>query len=180
MSDIRVSVQWKSSAVFAGENIECTITFKNVAQVRRSPSPNSQLRGHGFPRERRKDNIPQPPLRRTSTAFQIQENLDRSPSDLKVQSPVVGVGSQAGPESIPASRSHSYPQQDIGSQDGRHRRRLSIVSMGGGIMEEAPVSNQPPRNVRPGNGHLRAASMQVLPRRSGLSSPGPGSGTAFA
>ena len=32
-SDLQVFVKWKEQTVFAGEDVECTITFKNVAEI---------------------------------------------------------------------------------------------------------------------------------------------------
>src|SRR5277367_3160708 len=40
-SNIRVFVQWSEQTVFAGEDIECQITFKNVAAVPNAPRSSS-------------------------------------------------------------------------------------------------------------------------------------------
>ncbi|KAJ5339803.1 hypothetical protein N7452_006531 [Penicillium brevicompactum] len=37
-SDIQVFVKWKDQTIFAGENVECTITFKNVADTSAEPN----------------------------------------------------------------------------------------------------------------------------------------------
>lgn len=175
MSDIRVSVQWKSSAIFAGDNIECAITFRNVAPVRRrSPSPNAPLRGPGFSRERWKDTLPTHFTQRAPSniprqnSFTTVSTADIGGKDLAV-SPAVSRASEATP-----LEHHGQAQREPSSKKESHRRSLSIVSIGNSIIEEIPTQVAPPR--RPSNGHSRSASMQILPRRNGFPSPGPTSG----
>lgn len=52
----------------------------------------------------------------------------------------------------------------------RHKRSVSIVSMGGeaSVASESYIHGQTLGSTRPGRGHTRAASLQVLPRRTGV------------
>lgn len=180
MSDIRVSVQWKYSTVFAGEDIECTITFKNVAQtrsLRRSPSPNSQLRSHSSPRERWKETLPM-----RSGQGLGNNNHRKTPSLSGLSQPRAKLHRQA----LSLSTSNGFAQAPASAQagvakgprtgEGRHRKSVSIVSIGGETIEQAPSSSAASTSGRPSHGHARASSLQVLPRRYGPGNGGPLSG----
>ncbi len=181
MSDIRVSVQWKNSTVFAGEDVECTITFKNISQarsLRRSPSPSSQLRSHSSPRERWKETLP----------MRSAQNLDNtghrnSPSLSGLSQPRSKLHKQA----LSLSTSNGLPQAPLDVQDGmakgpragnnKHRRSVSIVSLGGETIDQAQSPGPVLSSVRPGHGHARAASLQILPRHTGTGIGGSISGS---
>ena len=180
MSDFHVSVKWKSSTVFAGEDVDCIITFKNVARapaVTRSPSPSLRLRNPTLKREQWKEGLPK-------RASQIVKNVGHKTLPLKSQS---NSGTHKPEPSLTASKngfSHSLaavPLERLSHSplpgSNKHRRSISIVSIGGDAIEEPTAPNQNltlGRNVR---GHARAASLQVLPRRTGLMSVLQSSGT---
>ena len=174
MSDIRVSVQWKSSTVFAGEDIECTITFKNVARARRTPSPNAQLRGHGLQRERWKDGLPSHLLNKPTTGQQRKSSLASQPGYRK-HKPALSLSTPNG---------HFPPQQQSGDpppQTSTHqkRRSISIVSIGSNVPEEESTHTSPLSSIkRPVHGHSRAVSLQMQPKRNGFPSPRSTSGMA--
>lgn len=56
-----------------------------------------------------------------------------------------------------------------------HKRSVSIVSIGADLptVEGIHVNGQVSSSQRPAKNHGRAASLQVLPRRSSNTSPGP-------
>lgn len=172
MSDIRVSVQWKSSTVFAGEDIECTITFKNVARARRTPSPNSQIRGHGLHRERWKDNLPSQLLQKPTAGQQRKSSLASQPGYRK-HKPALSLSTPNG--HYPPQQQNSEPPPQTSTY--QKRRSISIVSIGTNLPEENTTHTPPLSGVRrPSHGHSRAASLQLLPKRNGFPSPGPTSG----
>ncbi|KAL8927154.1 MAG: hypothetical protein Q9172_001478 [Xanthocarpia lactea] len=160
MSNVRVSVEWDKTAVYAGENIGCVITFKNVAKTPKSQRTASQTSTHNSPRERWKEHTPvhvrqQDPdhSRRYSSSSTVstkhQKALSRDP----------------GWSTIPATSSLKVgkePYNEQGSTSRGHRRSVSIVSMGG----EKSSSGKPFQTIstpkRPSQGHGRAASLQVL------------------
>lgn len=180
MSDIRVSVQWKKSTVFAGEDVACTITFKNVSQTRsprRSPSPNAQIRSHSSPRERWKETLPV-----RSGQDLGSKNHRKSPSLLGSSQSRSKVHKQA----LSPSTSSGSAQVLVANQDGmakgprtgdnRHRRSVSIVSIGSESFDQVQSPSPALSSGRPGHSHARSSSLQVLPRRNGSGNGGPLSG----
>ncbi len=178
MSDVHVSVQWKSSAVFAGEDLECIITFKNVSQayhVQSSSSPNFNLRGQSTARERWKESLPH---HGPSKSIGHTRNKSISKSDHAQET-----SSTHWPSSYlasPVDPRHSIGTAEAQSAKGdtkheRHRRSVSIVSLGNDVhqTQNTRTESQTPTVRRPGKGHARAASLQVLPWRSGVVQNGP-------
>lgn len=174
MSDIRVSVQWKSSTVFAGENVECTITFRNVARAQRTPSPNSQLRGHGFHRERWKDTLPPHLIEKPGGGHHRKSSL-LSQSGHRTHKPTLSLNT---PNGHIFSQQHGSATPPLTSNQEK-RRSISIVSIGGNLRDEESGHASPISGMKkPSYGHSRAASLQVIPRRNGFPSPGPTLGNA--
>ena len=182
MSDIRVSVQWKSSVVFAGEDLECVITFKNVSEgghVRKSPSPspNSQPRRSSSGRDRWKESLPRQDVNRSigHTHSNSTSNAGCSLETVKIR------GLATTPSSSLGSRQASSTKLDEGHSTGgsgkvgRHRRSVSIVSIGKEQhhAQHAQYQDQASTFRKAGRSHARAASLQVLPRRSGVAHNGP-------
>ena len=185
MSDIRVSVQWKNPTVFAGEDIECTITFKNIAlarSVRRSPSPDTHTTSHGSHRERWKDTLP---IRSPNvTASTIHR---KSPSLSGVSQPHTRTHKQA----LSPSSANSFPKSPINDVhstlsknsyvgDTKHRRSVSIVSLQGDANKGTSPHGQLLNSGRASHAHSRAASLHVMPRRNGLPSHGTSLGISRA
>lgn len=182
MSDIRVSVQWKTSTVFAGEEIECTITFKNVSQVRnvrRSPSPSSQVRGHAAKRERWKEALPLRSTQAPSVAgHRISPSIPGFPQpNTRTHKPALPLSTSNGFPQALAPRAPEGLSGMASSRSNKHRRSISIVSIGGDTVDEVPAPGQSALSGRPVRGHTRASSLQVLPRRTGMSSGGPLTGS---
>lgn len=182
MSDIQVSVQWKSSTVFAGEELECIITFKNSRQAqktRNSPSPSSQLRGQGSGRERWKETLPQQGANKSIGHTRNSSLSQTDPS----QQILKGSGYAAEFNSPTDTRHNSTPnsQQILPSETvekkDKHKRSISIVSLGNdskpGAKNQGAAVTAYKHN---GSGHARAASLQVSSRRSGMAFTGPTSG----
>ena len=175
MSDnVRVSVQWKSNTVFAGEHIECIITFTNASQSRRSTSP--RPRGIGSSRDRWKDSLSSP------TAHTEHHTHDKVPSVApssnvypRFHKAASSVGEANGGPKLATPDNGTTIVKGIASGEKSHRRSVSIVSIGGDTIEESTVRG-PPLRQRPGQAHMRAASLQILPRRSGFPGPKTSSG----
>lgn len=167
MSNIRVSVAWNQPAVFAGEDINCVITFKNIAQVPNSKRTASQICNHNSPRERWKG---------TTTAHRRHQAPDHSihhTSDTTLEKDRRWITSRHSAWNItsktskPSGGKDAYNEQSATSP--RHRRSVSIVSIG----SDRPASEKPVHAIstprRPGQGHSRAASLQALPGRHTVS-----------
>lgn len=185
MSDIRVSVQWENSTVFAGEEVKCKITFKNVSHTsnfRRSPSPGSQSRTPGSGRERWIESLhSQPQQSSINHSYKspmthlksAQPNGSLHRPTLSLNTPSTG---KKNPLDTFALRGASENPQ---LNERRHKRSVSIVS----IQNEIPATNNSRGegylgSKRPNRNHARAASLQVLPHRNGMST-GPLSGNIY-
>lgn len=184
MSDVRVSVQWKSSSVFAGEDIECIITFRNVAQAHHAPkstTPSSQPRVASSGRERWKESLPQRSGHRpightrnnsTSNAGSHSQAISRT------HRPALSLSTPIGTRHISTINVDDTSKPDANSgHNERHRRLISIVSIGTDPLtgEHDQKQRQASTSKRPAR-HARAASLQSLPWRSGTGKFGPTSG----
>ncbi|KAK0386616.1 hypothetical protein NLU13_6451 [Sarocladium strictum] len=170
-TNIRVFVHWKDQTVFSGEEVKCTITFKNVAPL---PGQSRQVSGQ--------QSYPQSERNRlgVSLAGRNKANAGLTPPS----SATTGRGHRrsALSLSIPPSSSRSrsgsiqWPSSQTGSADTRaghdHKRSVSIVSIGsastidGHQRHESFGAPQPPPSSaqRPSRGHGRSASLQIVPR----------------
>lgn len=176
-SNIRVFIQWREQTVFAGEDIECQITFKNVATTpASSKSPLHPSGSNGF--------------------LQSPERHRRPPSQIKnsALSPRPAVPNRGGhrsslsltvpPESVHSKQSEQWSRGT--SRPGRggegHKRSVSIISMGASESAVDEVASHGSLAERPGRGargHGRSASLQIVPRRNGVHG-GPMTGIYFS
>ncbi|KAH9864892.1 hypothetical protein IAQ61_008837 [Plenodomus lingam] len=192
-SNMRVFVQWKDSTVFAGEDIECTITFRNVASIEGGdPWRPSRKQHNGFAggagaavaasggdRHDRQRRLPpvhsstRPTMSRNSSFVSAQappkmaHSLHGGPA-LSLHNPST-VGERRPPLTSGAVGSKSASGQ-------RHGRSLSIISLGAHATATKHANNaNPPADShqerggipirRPPRGHARSASLQVVPGR---------------
>ena len=177
MSDIRVSVQWKNPTVFAGEDIECIITFKNNAlahRVRPPPSPTSHTASHGLHRDRWRETLP---MRSANAPTSVKHR--KSPSLSGFPQPYArshqhssSTSSANGFVKSPVAEVHGGITESASSRDNKHRTSVSIVSIRGEADDEATRQGQLLNSGRPAHSHARAASLHVMPRKSGLLSNG--------
>ncbi|KAI1666840.1 Rgp1 domain containing protein [Pyrenophora tritici-repentis] len=196
-SNIRVFVQWKDSTVFAGEDIECTITFKNVAPLQgHDRSPTRRPNGFAMGGERqRKLNVP--PVH-SSTRPSVSRNSSFAsqlpPSNVRGHGPALSLytpsttGGRAS--AVPPSSAHGNGNSNSngnGNGNGnsnhasaqKHGRSVSIVSLGTDAGTELSHDRGIPIR-RPARGHGRSASLQVVPGKPNsypISSPGHRSAT---
>lgn len=164
-SDIQVSVKWKEQTIFAGEDVECIITFKNVAengtpdvssgpqqpphQRKASRSLNGSSNSDGYFALKSPQALFANGNRRSLPQTPRQKTFDRSHRASASLSSPLGVA-------------HSFPP----SSGHKHKRSVSILSIeSDGGNEKTPVPSQLSRS-RPAWGHGRSASLQFLPRRS--------------
>ncbi|KYK61195.1 intracellular protein transport protein [Drechmeria coniospora] len=163
-SNIRVFVHWNDDTVFAGEDVGCTIIFKNVA-----PEPNQVPNG-----------------RRTAYG------RAKAAADLSSTSPgtVRGHRRSALSLSMPSSNARSlsgsvqwpHPANSEDDwKDGHARRRsVSIVSIGSAGTSTTDDDHSHPqrghetstRPQRQPRGHSRAVSLQVVSKMHALSTSG--------
>ncbi|RYP35765.1 hypothetical protein DL768_010970 [Monosporascus sp. mg162] len=163
-SDIRVFVQWDEQTVFAGEDIKCKITFKNVA-----PGPNQN---QSTPQRSRQPSPLLDPSRIKTTNNNNNGLAPPTPrrghrSTLSLTVPPAGSRSTGGPQPQPQPQPQQWPPpQPTPQRSGHaHKRSLSIVSIGSNATaEDQSLNGSPARPQRPGLGHGRSASLQISPR----------------
>ncbi|KAI1376078.1 Rgp1-domain-containing protein [Hypoxylon crocopeplum] len=171
-SNIRVFITWDDQTVFAGEDIKCHITFKNVA-----PGPNHPRSSSNH------SQLPQSPLAdRSRQPSPLLSPRTKPNNGLTPPTPARGHRSTLS-LTVPSSSSRlrGPPQQWTPSQPPpsrpgpghAHKRSLSIVSIGSAAtIEEQSHGNIPPaRAHRPSRGHGRSASLQISPRGGLISGP---------
>ncbi|WAO84105.1 Hypothetical protein NCS54_00131100 [Fusarium falciforme] len=167
-SNIRVFIRWHDQTVFAGEDVKCTIIFKNVApgpgQPKQPPpqSERSRLASplHGRPKSNH--GLTPPPSASSGRGHR------RSALSLSV--PSSQTHSRSGSVQWPSSASTTDRQPGHS-----HKRSVSIVSIGStSTVEDHLQRNEvPTRPQRPHRGHGRASSLQIIPRAQNQPSPGP-------
>ncbi|ORY56118.1 Rgp1-domain-containing protein [Pseudomassariella vexata] len=151
-SNIRVFIHWSDQTVFAGEDIQCRITFKNVARppnqsYERSRQPSPLL---GTPRHKSvANNSLTPPVVGRGRGHRSTLSLNVPSSSSRVKS---GTTQWIQPRDQPPSRpGHA------------HKRSLSIVSIGSAAtVEDAGRGHA----QRPTHGHGRSSSLQINSRGS--------------
>ena len=177
MSNIRVSVQWQKSTVFAGENIECTITFKNTSPTTihsGSPSPHTHTRRTGQTRDRWKFNSPQQQdvdAGQTAIVGASRPRGHGHRSTLSLNTSNTGV-LHGGPHPPP-----NKIRENTDLANRRHKNSVSIISISHDSTTEVPNSktNNPiPARNPPLRKHGRSASLQATPLNSRIAYNGTG------
>lgn len=200
MSDIRVFVTFpESSTVFAGEKLECKITFKNVSPISganrgapplhlQKPAGNGygpQTNGNALGGVKGKGAPLQLPPGTRPGAISPRLPMGRSSSGHKpALSLSVPAGAKPPVSPLPAPSAN-------GGIGHKHKRSISIVSMGSeagaegggggrGQGEDGFKSPHIPQGRVARGGHGRSASLHTLPRRSpNLNGSTPNSGMKF-
>lgn len=151
--------------MFAGEDVQCTITFKNIANPEgRDPSPARKHNGFAPGGERQRK---LPPVH-SSTRPSISRNssfvsqIAGSPL-LRGHRPAQSLhaSSIAGDARSPISPGGAFGNTGKGH---KHGRSISIISLGTDAATGGS-HNGSTTPTRPTRGHGRSASMQVMPNR---------------
>ncbi|KAI0385351.1 Rgp1-domain-containing protein [Hypomontagnella monticulosa] len=164
LSNIRVFITWDDQTVFAGEDIKCHITFKNIAPgpsqhhppqnplIERSRQPSPLLSPRSKP-----NNGLTPPV--PSRGHRSTLSLTVPPTSSRLRGP---------------PQQWTPPQPTPPQRPGHaHKRSLSIVSIGSAatIEEQSQGNASPARSQRPARGHGRSASLQISSRGGPMSGP---------
>lgn len=173
-------MRWKEKAIFAGEDAECTITFKNVApeapgadssvpltpkHIRSGSRPvNGVIDGTNYSPAKSFNPFSFGNQRRpASTGHRPRTTLER-PSRRSVSC-----------QNSPLSFSQSFPPTTSAGGNGNgpasghghgHKRSVSILSVGADVTPERKQG--PPSYNRPHWNHARSASLQVTPNRDDI------------
>ncbi|KXX79993.1 Protein sat1 [Madurella mycetomatis] len=198
-SNIRVFVRWHEQVVFAGEEVKCTITFKNVARLPGSssalPTPTGLKPSAQFPTSSRHPSTERGP-RQPSPLHPGAPGRSKPNSGLAP--PPAARGHRSSHSlSVPSTASHARggsiswsPSPAAGARSQRngngngggsgngngsghgHKRSVSIVSIGSlNTVDDAQSNASSARPQRPARGHARASSLQILPRGGMFNGP---------
>lgn len=170
-SNIQVFVKWKDQTIFAGENVECTITFKNVAETGADGIHGAEG-GH----QRKISRVANHTSNNSESFFSLNspKNLFSSRRSASISSQKKAAHQRAASSlSSPLVGSHSFPPNSPSTprswQPGHsHKRSVSILSIDseGQPEKPVPVHNLSSSRNRPARGHGRSASLQVAPKRN--------------
>lgn len=176
-SDLQVFVKWKEQTVFAGEDVECTITFKNVAEIAEEKANNTSHQQQ----HQRKVSRPLNALNgsnndgyfaaKSSPTFFFNGSRRSVPSSPR--RPTLGSHRVSASLTSPLTGSHSFPPLHTPSQlnngapnSHKHKRSVSILSIesdNGGALDKSPATQYSRSRSW---GHGRSASLQIPPSRS--------------
>ena len=177
-SNIRVFIRWHDQTVFAGEEVKCTITFKNVARSHHASASHASKPPPTQSRLINPDN--RPSASASQSRLKSPSALAPPPasrghrSSLSLTVPSTPTTSRTRSGSIPwTSQGLQEARQGNGHRGGHgHKRSISIVSIGSTSTvddgQSSPGSAKPQRPVR---GHARASSLQMAPRGNLLNGP---------
>lgn len=163
-SDVQVFVRFKEQSIFAGEELDCVITFKNVAEVVEPPPP-TPGGGVGSVRHARRDSITRLAAQnaRLNTDRQQGQNVlspslerprGRRQNSISMSMPNTPAVLQQSPTETPSQ---------FGKPAHKHQRSVSIIS--GPSASGSPL--MPPPSPRPNKNfsHRRSSTVQHVPQQ---------------
>ncbi|KAK2742806.1 hypothetical protein FQN57_005097 [Myotisia sp. PD_48] len=173
LSDIQVFVRWKEQTIFAGEDVECVITFKNVAQEdtgKDTVGTPKHYRGGSRPINGVTAGANYSPAK-SLNPFSFNNGSRRPHSS--GHRPRQATHRSSASISTPPSFSQSFPptsaplvSNGVPQAPGHtHKRSVSIISLDTDLLSSDRKSVSSPYSPRPGRAHVRSASFQVPPRR---------------
>lgn len=163
-------MQWKNSTVFAGEDIECQITFKNISQcstTRGISSLSPELWTSASSRGRWKESLA------SQTASSQSQSLVASTS----QNPLTKFGTHRSALSLSSQGPRrqdltgtfcSDASKGVSVCQEKHKRSVSIVSIGKERTSSTEADVNSLTSKRPSRAHARAASLQVPTHKTGI------------
>ena len=178
MSKIQVNVKWDTQATFAGEEVECIITFQNATQPPSSSVSllsNASHRAMGSRRSQRKLDLLGSQPRPTGVAFssgnpsfQGQE-ARRMDSQYDRPSTTASYQPSSGQYSLHGKPEYQRNHMSRLNPRNHHSRSISIISMGSrsssGSAGQNNTGSKPSAVGK--KSHSRSASLQNMPDRRG-------------
>lgn len=171
-SDVQVFVRFKEQCVFAGEDLNCIITFKNVAEhTEPPPTPGAGIR------HTKRCSINQ--LAAAQAAAAVSARLAPPGRHQNARAPSVGHEERPRPQhqssfsvSTPATPPDTSPSTEQGGfrqkTHHQHQRSVSIVSMTSPVLPPTP-STANSVSGRPTLGHKRSSTMTLAGKEQCLS-----------
>lgn len=146
--------------MFAGEDIECTITFKNVA----APDGAHKQNGFATPSERQRKLPPVHSSTRPSVSPKSSFTSQQPPAHVHGHRPALSLYTPSTAGDRPSPVTPGAPPANSSTRGQSHGRSLSIISLGTEAATEPGHDRGTPAR-RPARGHARSASLQVVPGR---------------
>ena len=159
-------MQWTEQTVFAGEDIECQITFKNIATTP-TPSKSTQrtAAANGFaPGGERQRKPPGTQVKSSTLSPRPTQPIRGHRTTLSLTAPVTTMRS---PQIGSGPWNGAHPKS--GNENGSHKRSVSIISIGASETaadDTTSHSSLPEGPRRLSRGHGRSASLQIVARRN--------------
>ncbi|KAK6955946.1 hypothetical protein Daesc_003593 [Daldinia eschscholtzii] len=169
-SNIRVFITWDDQTVFAGEDIKCHITFKNIAPGPNQPVSNQHQQTHYPLTDRSRQPSPLlSPRSKPNNGLTPPTPTRGHRSTLSLTVPSNSSRLRGPPQQWTPPQQQPPPQRPAHA----HGRSLSIVSIGSAatIEEQSHGNISPARQQRPARGHGRSASLQISPRGGLMNGP---------
>lgn len=170
-SNIQVFVKWKDQTIFAGEDVECIITFKNTAETGADPNHGGEAGQHSRKVSRVATHTPNSNSE-SFFGFKSPQALFSGRRSFSISSQRKPYHRTASSLSSPLVGSHSFPPNSGTStprtwQPGHsHKRSVSILSIDSEGQTDPTPSPHHYNRPQPARGHGRSASLQVPPRRN--------------
>lgn len=171
--NIRVFVRFEDDPiVYSGEELKCTIAFKNVAQAAPTSAGGSTSNQHQL----------KPPIHQNHATNAYASSRLAPPPSASSSAPRRGHRSSSS-MSLPSKTSRSregsipwlppsHPPDNHPGNGHSHARSVSVVSIGSvNSVDSQATSNAGSTVSRPARGHGRSASVQILSRGSPMSGP---------
>ncbi|KAH0499088.1 hypothetical protein TgHK011_006304 [Trichoderma gracile] len=170
-SNIRVFVHWRDQTVFAGEAVQCTVTFRNIAPEANqqqqqqqllqpfSPHPHGHSNSHSQTQAQSERQRLASPIQTRGKAAASARGHRRAALSLSVPSPSA--------RSRQSSIQWPQPAASADTRGHAHKRSISIVSIGSTTStidehSQSPRFDNSPRAQR--HSHNRASSLQIASR----------------
>ncbi|KAI8634196.1 Rgp1-domain-containing protein [Xylariaceae sp. FL1651] len=172
-TNIRVFIKWDDQTVFAGEDIRCQITFKNVApgpnQAASASNQYQSLQSSPRPDRPRQPSPLLSPRGKAHNGLTPPTSARGHRSTLSLNVPPANSRLRGSAQQWPPPQPPT-PSQRSGHA---HKRSLSIVSIGSNatVEEQLHGNASPARTQRPARGHGRSASLQIIPRNGTTNGP---------
>lgn len=161
LSSLEAVVHWKQPTIFAGESIDCTITFKNTERAEGKGSANN---GSVVSAEQRRGLDGSRKL--TGPTAKGRFSGHRQTNSLNFRANPIG---SALPQARNGSTGEEVPRGE------KHGRSLSIISLGSDPGGQARGGGGDASSRRPASTHARSLSMQTAGQGFTTRSPSVGS-----
>jgi hypothetical protein len=171
-SDIHVLVQFQDQCVFAGEELRCTITFRNILEqpepqaLSTPPLRNSRTTSigkHAGAASRQPSAQSEGHITRTASRQPSHGSEQQSASAHRIPSISGEHSPQSAPEGAGRSRCQGHKQQ----------RSVSIISVTSPTISPSQNAFPSGLGLRPAATHRRSSTIQISSGRSSISNPCP-------